>query len=202
MWEWYEWRRRTVAACEPNAAHRALADWQAAREGVRIATQNVDGLHGRAASDAGLRTDRDTPLELHGSLFRTRCMSCGRRLEHRDPIDTGSAAALPRCSGPETCGGLLRPDVVWFGEPLDSDVIGTAFRWAETADACLVIGTSAVVQPAAGLAGVTRERGGRVIEVNPERTPLSGMAVVALRGGAAEVVPRLLADGQPSVTSR
>lgn len=201
VWEWYEWRRRTIAACEPNAAHRALAAWQTTSgDDVVIATQNVDGLHGRAASDAGLEPGRGLLLELHGSLFRTRCTSCGERRPHRDPIDTASGASLPRC--PEGCGGLLRPDVVWFGEPLDPDVIEAAFRRAETADACLVVGTSAVVQPAASLATVTREAGGRLIEVNPERTRLTPVATSSLRGGAAETVPRIVPGDQPSVTSR
>ena len=202
VWEWYGWRRRIVAACEPNAAHRALAAWQAADAGVRIATQNVDGLHGRAAAESGIAAVAAMLLELHGSLFRIRCLSCGRRAEHRDPIDAGSVSGLPRCAGTGGCRGPLRPDVVWFGESLDPEVIETAFGWAGAADACLVVGTSAVVQPAARLAEVTREAGGAVIEVNPDRTPLTPLATVSLRGGAAAIVPRLVASDQPSVTSR
>lgn len=202
VWEWYEWRRRTVAACEPNAAHLALARWQTGGSDVRIVTQNVDGLHGRAVSDAGAAAAPDRLLELHGSLFRTRCLSCGERREHRDSIETGPGASLPRCRGSDGCRGLLRPDVVWFGEPLDPDVIDAAFGWAGAADVCLVVGTSAVVQPAVSLAWATHERGGLVIEVNPEPTPLTSVSTVALRGGAAAVVPRIVPGDQPSVTSR
>lgn len=191
-----------MAACDPNAAHLALSRWQAWGSDVRIVTQNVDGLHGRAASDAGGDAGRDRLLELHGSLFRSRCVACGARRDHRDPIDTSSASALPRCGGPEDCRGLLRPDVVWFGESLEPEVIGTAFRWAETADVCLVVGTSAVVQPAASLAAGTQEAGGAIVEVNPEATPLTSRAAVSIRGGAAEVVPRIVPGDQPSVTSR
>ncbi len=191
VWEWYEWRRRTVAGCEPNAAHLALAGWQAAGADVRIATQNVDGLHGMAARLTGI-TDGGRLLELHGTLFGARCTACARRAESPDPIDTGNGAGLPRCGGPEGCGGLLRPDVVWFGEPLDPDVIGTAFAWAEAAAACLVVGTSGIVQPAAGLAEVTRERGAAVIEINPESTPITRIATLSIRGGAADTVPRLI----------
>lgn len=202
VWEWYEWRRRLVAACDPNPAHLALARWQARGAGVRIVTQNVDGLHGRAASDAGVASGSELLLELHGSLFRTRCTSCDARREHRDPIDTASPATLPHCAASGDCRGLLRPDVVWFGESLDPAVIGAAFGWAETADVCLVVGTSAVVQPAASLAAVTHEAGGALIEVNPEPTPLTSRAAVSIRGGAADVVPRIVPGDQPSATSR
>lgn len=202
VWEWYEWRRRLVADCDPNSAHVALARWQARGAGVRIVTQNVDGLHGRAASDTGVASGPELLLELHGSLSRTRCTSCDARRERRDPIDTTSAATLPHCAGAGDCRGLLRPDVVWFGESLDPAVIGAAFGWAETADVCLVVGTSAVVQPAASLAAVTREAGGALVEVNPEPTPLTWRAAVSIRGGAADVVPRIVPGDQPSATSR
>lgn len=129
------------------------------------------------------------PLELHGCFFRTRCSSCSRRREHREPIDTSSADALPRCN---ECGGLLRPDVVWFGEPL-GEAIDRAFGCASQSEVCLVVGTSAVVQPAAGVAMVTRRAGGVIIEVNPETTPLTLKSEVSIRAGAAAVVPVLLA---------
>jgi len=204
-----------MAACEPNAAHVALAGWQARHASVRIATQNVDGLHARACrlaaargprSSAGSQSSRgprssenlrevgssapsEQLLEIHGTLFRVRCTSCNARYDHRETIDASSEATLPTC---DTCGGLLRPDVVWFGEALDSRVIATAFGWAEEADICLVVGTSALVQPAASLATVTRETGGRIVEVNPEQTPLTELADVSIRGGAAAIIPRLI----------
>lgn len=190
VWEWYGWRRSVVAECEPNAAHIALAGWCASRPGFAIVTQNVDDLHERGADAAGVHEDdADEPLHLHGSIFRARCTACGIEDEHRDEVDASSLASLPRCG---SCGGLLRPAVVWFGESLDPDTLEEAMSLAAEADACLVIGTSGVVQPAASLAGVTRDAGGVVIELNPEVTPLSSIADVALRGSAAEILPALL----------
>jgi NAD-dependent deacetylase len=209
VWEWYGWRRAKVAACRPNEAHFALARWGRRREGVRIVTQNVDGLHALAAAEVTEEADEEAlldaresgtgaptdpvdpaaPLELHGSLFRVRCTRCPERYSHRDPIEAESEDSLPSC---RTCGALVRPDVVWFGEALPADILGEAFGLAERADACLVIGTSAVVQPAASLPALTRSRGGNVIEVNPEPTPLSGLATVSLRAGAAKATPPLL----------
>ena len=189
VWEWYQWRRDLVARCVPNAAHHALARLALARDGVTIATQNVDGLHARAAREVAGASDttRALPLELHGSLFATRCAACGRDAGDVT-VDATSLATLPRCG----CGGLLRPGVVWFGENLDPAVLGAATTAAAKADVALVVGTSALVHPAAGLASHTLARGGAVIEVNPDVTPLSGRATVALRGAAATVVPALL----------
>jgi NAD-dependent deacetylase len=197
VWEWYDWRRRRVRACQPNAAHMALANL-ALRGGsarTRIVTQNVDGLHGIAARETETRLAATTtasaalPLELHGSLFRVRCTSCSERREDDAPIDASSPESLPRCP---RCGALLRPDIVWFGEPLDDVVLGEALERARTAEVCLVVGTSAVVQPAASLAMVTKRAGGELIEVNPETTPLTPFADISVRGTATELVPRLV----------
>lgn len=190
VWEWYAYRRGLVAACEPNAGHRALARFQAARPGVTLVTQNVDGLHERARREAGEVGGGGygaPPLELHGSLFRVRCVTCGERTFHTGEIDAASDATLPRCP----CGGLLRPDVVWFGESLDPAVLERAFAAASGADVGLVVGTSAVVQPAASLPWSTLESGGFVVEVNPEATPLSSRASARLVGPAGAVLPRL-----------
>lgn len=190
VWEWYAWRRELVASCRPNAAHRALAELAARRPGVVIATQNVDGLHGRAAAElppGGMPVA--APIELHGSLFRVRCTLCPHAAPHDAAVDASTRATLPRCP---VCGALLRPGVVWFGESLEAPVLGAALRAAERADVCLVVGTSAVVQPAASLAAVTREAGGRVIEVNPAETPISAFADEVLRGAAGEVVPTIV----------
>lgn len=218
VWEWYGWRRSKIAPREPNAAHLALARWALRRVDVRIVTQNVDGLHTRAAETVAgpdptmgsamgpgapadgtstlgaggtvpARGGDAAPLELHGCLFRVRCTECGLRREHREEIDATSRDALPRC--PE-CGGLLRPDVVWFGEPLPGAVVSEAFALAREAEVCLVVGTSAVVHPAAGIATATAAAGGEIIEVNPEPTPLTGRASVSLHARAAEAVPRLV----------
>jgi NAD-dependent deacetylase len=199
VWEWYDWRRRLVLDRRPNAAHRALAALALERERrVRIVTQNVDGLHAVAAHDVAGAAHPPAdpgpalPLELHGSLFRTRCTRCGARAAHSQPIDASSFETLPRCV---PCGGLLRPDVVWFGEALDEVVLAEAMETAAAADLCLVVGTSAVVQPAASVALVTKRSGGRVVEVNPESTPLTPFADVSLRSSAAEAVPLIVGAG-------
>jgi NAD-dependent deacetylase len=196
VWEWYAWRRDLVRRCAPNAAHQSIARLAAGRAGVTVVTQNVDGLHQRAAAElaAGTGAPAAPVLALHGSLFATRCARCDYRAPDDAPVDTASAEALPRCPA---CGALLRPGVVWFGEALDPAVIGAAFAAAAACgpgDACLVVGTSAVVHPAAGVAAAAARGGAALVEVNAEDTPLSGLAAVALRGRAAELVPALLAD--------
>ncbi len=203
VWEWYGMRREAAASCEPNAAHLALARFAIERDGITIVTQNVDGLHTRAAEmlaveqpPAGegrvVRADENKaarlPLELHGCLFRVRCTQCEARYGHREPIDASAVNTLPTC---RSCSSMLRPDIVWFGEPL-GQAIEIAFSVAQEADLCLVVGTSAVVQPAASIATVVRQAGGSIVEVNPEPTPLTSLAAVSLRGGAAEVVPSLV----------
>ncbi len=192
VWEWYGWRRQRVAACRPNAAHEALARFTVRDSSTQIVTQNVDGLHELALQDLLSVEEASTalPLELHGSLYRVRCVACRFRVGHRDPVDATSEASLPRC--PE-CDNLLRPDVVWFGESLDEKTLEAAITAAEGADVCLVVGTSAVVHPAASLPLVTRQAGGVVVEVNLEPTPLSDVARVSFRASATEVVPLLLA---------
>jgi NAD-dependent deacetylase len=192
VWEWYGWRRELVAACKPNAAHLALAQFAIDRGGVSIITQNVDGLHADAARQlSGTPNQRAMPLELHGSLFVTRCSVCDWRRADRDPIDATSLETLPRC---ERCGALARPAVVWFGESLDAQILERAFGAASEASVCLVIGTSGVVQPAASIAVATRQRGGAIIEVNPTDTPLSPYAAVSIRDRASVAVPSLLRE--------
>lgn len=194
MWEWYAWRRRTVAACEPNEAHLALARRAARDPGLTIATQNVDALHDDARRRVeGTERDGVDPadrlLELHGSLFRSRCTGCGRRQELRGEVDASDRGTLPRC---EECHALLRPDVVWFGEALPRDVLEAAADAARSCRVCLVVGTSSVVQPAASLALEAARSGATVIEVNPEETPLTPRADLRLAARAAEALPRLL----------
>jgi NAD-dependent deacetylase len=129
-------------------------------------------------------------VELHGALFRVRCTACTWKSEHTGAIDATSSDTLPKC---EQCGALARPDIVWFGESLEPANIERAFAEASTADVCLVVGTSGVVQPAAGMAAVTRRAGGAVIEVNPAETPITSIATVSIRGTAVEAVPAILA---------
>jgi len=180
VWEWYDWRRQKVAACAPNDGHRALAELgrrSSAPFEFDLVTQNVDGLHRLAGSN---------PVwELHGSLWNLRCTDCSRnREDRRAPLPS----IPPRCE----CGGLERPGVVWFGEALPSDVLAHAFEVASCADVFLVVGTSALVQPAASLPEVAGEQGALVVEVNPELTPLSGLVDLRLAGPSAQILPRIL----------
>ncbi len=183
VWDWYEARRRTVAACEPNAGHRALADFERRCGSFTLITQNVDGLHTRAGSRR--------VLEIHGSLWRVRCTGCG---ETREELRTPLPEVPPRCA----CGALLRPGVVWFGETLDPALLAEAWRAAESADFFLVAGTSGQVQPAASLAEAALARGAAVVEINLEPTPLTPRATVALRGGCAALLPALLLPEAPT----
>jgi NAD-dependent deacetylase len=193
VWEWYAWRRGLVSGCDPNQAHRALARLALDEPGrTTIVTQNVDGLHHRAARALAeewgtVSPEPAYPLEVHGAIHRNRCSGCSRLEEHPPVVDASGPDTLPRCP---TCGALYRPDVVWFGEPLDPAVIGAAFEAAREADLCLVVGTSALVHPAASVPEVTLQSGGAVVEVNLEPTPLTPRATCSVPGRAGE----LLAD--------
>jgi NAD-dependent deacetylase len=173
VWQWYEWRRGMIAACEPNPAHLVLASWSRRFPRFTLVTQNVDGLHERAGT-------RDT-LRMHGSIWEVGCWNqCGRAPQRwRD--DTHPFPVLPPpCPH---CGGPLRPGVVWFGEALDADVL----RRCDEATACdlfFAIGTSAIVYPAAGLLDSARARGAMTIEINPDATPASSRVDVVLAEGA------------------
>jgi NAD-dependent deacetylase len=188
VWAWYSWRRSIVAKCEPNAGHRAIARLRSSAGRTKtLVTQNVDGLHQRAAGQPPAFGSE--PLELHGSILRDRCSGCGRRSEGRRDIDTTSPGGLPRC---DSCAGLLRPDVVWFGEQLDEAVLDSAFGEASQADLCLVIGTSSLVYPAASIPQLARRNGANLIEVNIAETALTPLATLTLIGPAGEVLPTLI----------
>jgi len=181
VWSWYDARRRQIAACSPNAGHRALAAYQAQHPGTTLVTQNVDALHRRAGS---------RPLEIHGCLFRVRCPREGvTREDLRVPLPE-----IPPVCG---CGATLRPDVVWFGELLPEKEMGEAMEAARRAELFLVIGTSSLVYPAASLPEIARGRGAYLAEINVEETPLSALADEVLTGPAAEVLPGLLGIGDP-----
>lgn len=200
VWEWYAWRREVVGACLPNPAHVTLARLALDHPSTLIVTQNVDGLHHRAADEVAAHhgggsepvhrdASRAHPLEVHGAIHRDRCSRCERRTPPLAHVDTSSVETLPRCTA---CGSMLRPDVVWFGESLDADVLERSFDAARAADLCLVVGTSSVVYPAAAIPELARAHGAAVVEVNPEPTPLSERATVTLRGAAGLVLPELL----------
>jgi len=180
VWRWYASRRERIAQARPNPAHEAIAAFGRSRPGLLVVTQNVDGLHQRAGS-------RDV-VELHGSILRVRCLAgCpgpaqGWESDERVP---------PRCA---RCGAPLRPDVVWFGELLPQAALGRAQRAARSCELLLVVGTSALVYPAAELPFEAARAGASVICVNPEPTPIDEIATVVLRGRAGEIVPLLLGE--------
>jgi len=181
VWEWYAWRREMMHKAEPNPAHYALADMEnqfAVRPGCSftLVTQNVDGLHERSGSRNIVR--------LHGSVWVLRCAKCGSEREDRSvPLDPFP----PRC----ICDNLMRPAVVWFGEVLPEAAWQRAIQAASAADVFLVVGTSALVYPAASLPLVAKQRGARLIEINPDPTPLSDLADLTLTGKAGEILGAL-----------
>jgi NAD-dependent deacetylase len=179
VWRWYAWRRTLVGQAQPNAGHRALAAAEARFERLRVITQNVDGLHARAGS-----TDL---VELHGNIMRTVCLEqCGYSQDVPARLPPGEPPRCPRC------GSWLRPAVVWFGEMLDPTALSEAAAAVDDCEVMLVVGTSGLVYPAAGLPASARRAGAVVITVNPEPTDLDELAAVRIRGKAAEVLPRLL----------
>ncbi|WP_101925741.1 MULTISPECIES: SIR2 family NAD-dependent protein deacylase [Luteimonas] len=200
VWGWYRWRAHAVLAAAPNAGHRGIAALAGAGHVVRVVTQNVDDLHERAGS-----TDA---IHLHGRLLASRCIDCGARVDP-DPMlqapvaaTDGAREAPPRCA---VCGGAFRPDVVWFGEPLPD----TAWREAHAAivdsELLVVVGTSALVWPAAGLPDVALQAGTPVVEINPMRTALSPRADAHWQTGAADGFARLgalLATAGPDIRRR
>lgn len=178
VWEWYDWRRQKIAACEPNAAHQVLASWGQRFPNFKLITQNVDGLHERAGT-------RDV-IRLHGSIWEVLCWRGCATSPPRWRDDTVPYPELPpRCPH---CGDLIRPGVVWFGESLDPDSIDRAADAADC-DIFMTVGTSAVVYPAAGFIDIARRRGAFIVEINPEATP--AMIDLPLRGGAEVVLPEI-----------
>jgi len=182
VWDWYEWRRGLVAQAAPNAGHLALARAEGLVPAFTLVTQNVDGLHARAGSRR--------VIELHGNLHRNKCF------EEDAVVAEGvaEAAGPPRCP---RCGSPLRPDVVWFGETLPPQALAEAEAAASECDLLFSIGTSAAVFPAAQLPVTALRSGAMVVEINKDRTPLTGVATFSLLGAAGEILPRLLAATWP-----
>lgn len=181
VWGWYLWRHYLVGQVEPNAGHHAIADWEQHAD-VHIITQNVDDLHERAGSTA--------VHHLHGSLYEFRCDACDHPYSGELPKmpEPTLEVAPPTCG----CGGLIRPNIVWFGEQLPDGPWRSAVEATETADVMVVVGTSGLVYPAAGLPELALDRGTTVVEVNPEPTPLTPRATLSLRDTASVALPGLL----------
>jgi NAD-dependent deacetylase len=180
VWEWFDYRRGLLRTIRPNPAHEALVQWERRFEDFTLITQNIDDLH-RAAGSLNL-------LELHGNIWRARCLRCGSVFEAREcPLEENPPLCL-------ACRGPARPDVVLFGEMLPEGVFDKAEGAASRCDLFFVIGTSAVVYPAASLPIAAKQSGAKVIEINPERNDISFLADVTVLGKAGEILPQFIRE--------
>jgi len=177
VWNFYNWRRELLAPLQPNPAHKALVRLEEKIPQFSLITQNIDDLHHRAGSK--------NLVELHGNIWMVRCTRC-------HVVNRNEEVPLPELPTCKECGGLLRPHVVWFGEQLDPAILDKAVAAIRSCDTMLVIGTSALVQPAASLAIVAKEQDARVVEINLEPTPYSHKLDLALQGKAGEILPQLV----------
>jgi NAD-dependent deacetylase len=177
VWEWYDWRRGLIAPVEPNAGHRVIAGWERLFGEMAVITQNVDGLHAKAGSQ--------NVVELHGNIWKLRCTREGTVEEVRDNPLPHIPPVCPNC------GSFLRPHIVWFGESLDPVVLDRATDLSESCQVMFVIGTSAVVHPAASLPYAAARAGAKIIEVNLEPTSLTPHANFFFPGKAGEILPVL-----------
>ena len=178
VWEWYDWRRTTIAAARPNAAHAVLAKWSR-RPGFTLITQNVDGLHERAGT-AGV-------IRFHGSIWELRCATACGAVPWEDRA-TPLTTLPPTCP---SCGRIARPGVVWFGEGIEPDVLARASAAAAGADVFLSIGTSSLVFPAAGLLHHAKRNGAFTVEINPDATDVSRLVDLAIAAPAEEALATL-----------
>ncbi len=177
VWAWYSYRKKIVREVKPNAAHDALARMEKGVQDFTLVTQNVDNLHARAGSR--------NILELHGNIMRSYCIKCRK---YASEAELENLEKAPVCG---FCGGLVRPDVVWFGEMLPGSIFDEAAEAARRSDLFLCVGTSGVVYPAASLPLIARDAGAYVVEVNQERTELSPRLDETLVGKAGDILPEL-----------
>lgn len=180
VWEWYAHRRMIIQEVQPNPGHYALAELESLVPDFTVITQNVDNLHRRAGSTR--------VLELHGNIERSYCIDCRKPYEQSSDVEH----VVPRCG----CGGLVRPDVVWFGEYLPEREMSLAWEAAERAELFFSIGTSGEVYPAAQLPGVARENGAYVVEINPNPSALATIMHECLMGTSASILPQLVATAR------
>lgn len=176
VWEWYNHRKKIIHEAKPNAAHITIAEMQNHFNDVSVITQNIDNLHRRAGSKK--------IYELHGNIERNFCINCKKFYNEELDFSHG----VPECE----CGGLIRPDVVWFGEYLPEDQFLGGEKAAITSDVFFVVGTSAVVYPAAGLVYTAKQSGSTIVEINIEETPLTSIADYSYFGKAGEILPSIL----------
>ncbi|HCA79132.1 MAG TPA: NAD-dependent protein deacylase [Bacteroidetes bacterium] len=180
VWEWYAYRRKLIHEVKPNLGHHALVELERRVPDFTLVTQNVDNLHSRAGSK--------NVVELHGNIERSYCIECRKSASE---VQIESTHEAPRC---DSCGGLIRPDVVWFGEMLPVGMFARAEAAARRCQVFLSIGTSSVVYPAASLPFSALEQGAYVVEVNREETDLTSRAHETLLGNSGEILPQLLSS--------
>ena len=173
VWEWYNHRKKIIHESKPNLAHTTIAEMQDYFDEVIVVTQNIDNLHRRAGSK--------NIFELHGNIERNYCINCKKKYNEGLEFISG----VPKCD----CGGLIRPDVVWFGEYLPMDQFTGGEKASANSDVFFAVGTSAVVYPAAGLISVAENAGATIVEINVEETPLSHVANYTYFGKAGEILP-------------
>jgi len=175
VWEWYDDRRKNILDVKPNEGHFAISQMEEFKD-VVVLTQNIDGLHQRSGST--------NVLELHGSIIRIKCTVC----DFVDNITENFESLPPKCK----CGSMLRPDVVWFGEPLPQNIWQSAIKEASICDVMIIVGTSLVVSPANTLPVYAKQNGAILIEVNPEKTVMSNDMTLSIQATSVEVLPKML----------
>ncbi|MUL44275.1 NAD-dependent deacetylase [Streptomonospora sp. PA3] len=180
---WRMRRENPAWDARPNAAHRALADLEAAGRLRALVTQNIDGLHQAAGTPAG------RVLEVHGTIHRVACMECGVRTPTPEVLERLEEESDPRC---RDCGGIQKTDTISFGQRLDPDVLDAAVRAAAEAEVFLAVGTSLGVHPVAGLCDIALDSGASLVVVNAEPTPYDDRAQAVLRDPISEAVPELV----------
>jgi NAD-dependent deacetylase len=185
VWEWYIHRKQIINESKPNAGHLAIAESQNIFPEVTVVTQNIDNFHKRAGSKI--------VYELHGNIERNYCIKCSKYYNEELDFRKG----VPQCS----CGGLIRPDVVWFGEYLPEDQFNASEKAAKNCDLFFIIGTSAVVYPAASLIFTAKQGGAYLVEVNIEETEISPYVNNSLLGLSGEVLPALMKEVQLILTA-
>ena len=176
VWEWYDLRRQTIEKAEPNPGHYALVELENKKDSFTLITQNIDCLHAKAGSKK--------IIELHGNIWQKRCTKCSYiYFNYEVPL----SKIPPHC---ERCGEMVRPNVVWFGEIIPMSVIDSSIMAIENCDVMLIIGTSGIVEPAASMGLMAKKSGKKVIEINLDMTPSSGLYDFSLRGKSGEILPQ------------
>jgi NAD-dependent deacetylase len=177
VWEWYCWRRGIIKNAQPNPAHYAIVELERRFATFLLITQNVDGLHRLAGSKKY--------IEIHGCIWESRCVGCHNIVEDHETDHT-------KVSVCQRCGGMLRPNVVWFGEAIPDMNLRKSYYASQSCDVMIVVGTSGYVQPAASLPFLAKENNAKVIDINIESTSISGIADVFLQGRAGEILPEVV----------